>query len=191
MGNYDKREKLVIFCARSTSRSREKNKKRRSHSESMRKVVYPIVKITRLGQTWFVCLRNSRGAQRYMGFFSWWCFSDADWLGRQIPITWIPEVQVELCSVYLSLWSASAILDCTWQTKCSWSLVQFEDYTSSFFLSFIAFPFFLLYIRTMFTYASGILAYAVTWIVLGQNSGDGLSPDSWKDFTVRPMTYSK
>ena len=59
-----------------------------------------------------------------------------------------------------------------------------------FFLSFIAFPFFSLYIRTMFTYASGILAYAVTWIVLRQDSGDGLSPDSWKDFMVRWSKYS-
>ena len=34
------------------------------------------------------CLRSSRGARRYVGFFSRLCFSGADWLDRQTPITW-------------------------------------------------------------------------------------------------------
>ena len=33
-------------------------------------------------------VRNSRGAQRFLDFFSWLCFLDADWLSRQSPITW-------------------------------------------------------------------------------------------------------
>ena len=52
--------------------------------------VYPIVKMTGLydyqtQQThqW----RNSRGAQRFVGFFPWLCFLGDDWLGRPILIT--------------------------------------------------------------------------------------------------------
>ena len=36
-----------------------------------------------------IFLRNSRGAQRHVGFFSWLCFSNADWLVRGTPVTWI------------------------------------------------------------------------------------------------------
>ena len=35
----------------------------------------------------YTCLRSARVGQRFVGFF---CFSDADWLGRQTPITWNP-----------------------------------------------------------------------------------------------------
>ena len=78
--------KPMILCARST-RSREQSTKWRM-SETF---VDFIVKRTRLYdyQTWQTCLsRNSGGAQRFVGFFSWLCFSDADWLGRETPITW-------------------------------------------------------------------------------------------------------
>ena len=35
-------------------------------------------------------MADTRGTQRYVGFFSsWLCFLAADWLGRQIPITWV------------------------------------------------------------------------------------------------------
>ena len=39
--------------------------------------------------------------------------------------------------------------------------------------------------RTMFTYASGTVAYATTWVAL-EISGGGhkLSPSAWKEFTV-------
>ena len=53
--------------------------------------VYSTVKITRLHdyQTWQTHFsRNSRGAQRFVGFFSWLCVSDADWLDRRTQITW-------------------------------------------------------------------------------------------------------
>ena len=52
--------------------------------------VYSIVTVTRFldYEAWHICLRNSQGAQRYMGFFSSLCFSDADWLDRQTLITW-------------------------------------------------------------------------------------------------------
>ena len=35
--------------------------------------------------------KKSRGAKRYMGFFflTCLCFSDAHWLNRQTPITWL------------------------------------------------------------------------------------------------------
>ena len=46
--------------------------------------VYSIVKIRFYDyQTW---LTHSQGAQRYVGFFHWLCFSNADWLNRQTPI---------------------------------------------------------------------------------------------------------
>ena len=35
--------------------------------------------------------RNSRGAQRFVGFFSCGLFLDADWLGRETPIAGILE----------------------------------------------------------------------------------------------------
>ena len=38
--------------------------------------------------------------------------------------------------------------------------------------------------RTMFSYASGILVYGLTWIMLGNDGGEKLSPNSWKEFTV-------
>ena len=77
----------MILRARSTSRSSEQSTKRRSRT--VRNVCSFKIKITRLYdyQTWRIhFVRNSRGAQRFIGFFSWSCFSDADWLGR--PITW-------------------------------------------------------------------------------------------------------
>ena len=63
--------------------------------------VYSTVNITRLYdyQTWQTLsfLRNTRGAQRYVGFFfSWLCFSDADWLGEQTLITWCSHVQISI-----------------------------------------------------------------------------------------------
>ena len=48
--------------------------------------VYCRVKITRLHdyQTWQTHFwRNSRGAQGFVGFLLWLCFSDADWLGKE------------------------------------------------------------------------------------------------------------
>ena len=48
--------------------------------------VYSIVKITRLYdyQTW-----QTRFWRNLLELFSWLCFSDADWLRRQTPITWL------------------------------------------------------------------------------------------------------
>ena len=59
--------------------------------------VYSIVTITRLYdyQTWQTRFwRNSRGAQRLMGFFLD-CFSDADWLRRQTRET--PANKEQVC----------------------------------------------------------------------------------------------
>ena len=36
-------------------------------------------------------VRSSWGVQRCVGFFSWLCFLDADWLKRQTPVTQIPD----------------------------------------------------------------------------------------------------
>ena len=88
VGNLDK--KPMILCARSTSRSREQSTKHRSRSENMWRFIYSTVKITWLHdyQTCQIHLmRNSRGAQRFVGFFSGFCFSNADWLGRETAIT--------------------------------------------------------------------------------------------------------
>ena len=92
VGNQDlKKNEPKILCARSTSRSSEQSTKCRSHSERCERFVYSVVKITWLYdyQKWRTHFsRNSRGAQRFMVFFSWLCFRDADWLGGQTAITW-------------------------------------------------------------------------------------------------------
>ena len=62
----------MILCALNTSRSREQNAKIGSHRKSMRKVCLFIVTITRsYHQTWQTFFRNSRSAQRFVGFFFW------------------------------------------------------------------------------------------------------------------------
>ena len=35
-----------------------------------------------------ICLGNSRGAQRFVGFISWFYCPRADWLSRRTPTTW-------------------------------------------------------------------------------------------------------
>ena len=68
----NKIKKPMILCARSTSRSREQSTKRRSRSENMQKVCLFSNENNKSCdyQTWQThLLRNSRGAQRYVGFF--------------------------------------------------------------------------------------------------------------------------
>ena len=79
---------VMILCARSTSRSREQSTKRRSRSENMRNVC--LVKITRLYdyQTWQTHFGEIHEVRKGLWGFSWSCFSDADWLGWQTPVTW-------------------------------------------------------------------------------------------------------
>ena len=67
-------KKPMILCVRSTSSTKRRSCERFDHS---------ITKITRLYdyQTWQThFLRSSRGAQRFVGFLPWLCFSDVDWL---------------------------------------------------------------------------------------------------------------
>ena len=81
----------MILCARSTSRSSEQSTKHRSRREINRKVCSfysqnnKIVWLSNMADTFFVW--NSRGAQRFVGFFSWLRLSDADWLGGLTLIT--------------------------------------------------------------------------------------------------------
>ena len=42
-----------------------------------------------------IFLRSPRGVQRYVGLFALLCFSDADWLGEQAPITGIPRDKLD------------------------------------------------------------------------------------------------
>ena len=89
VGNWDK--KSMILCARSTLRSREQRAKRKSRSENVWKVCSCYSqnnKIFWLSSMTDACFKNSRNAQRFVGFFFLICFSDADWLSRQTPITW-------------------------------------------------------------------------------------------------------
>ena len=74
----------MILCARSTSRSSEQNTKRISSSEIMRNVLH--------GRH---ILGEIHGKVRKGVWASWLCFLDADWLGRQTPITWV------LCDVHI------------------------------------------------------------------------------------------
>ena len=62
-----KKKKSMILCARSTWRLSEQSTKCRSR----RHIFEEFMRCAK------VC-----------GLFSWLCFSDADWLGRQIPTTW-------------------------------------------------------------------------------------------------------
>ena len=76
----------MILCARSTSRSREQSTKRRSRSESMRKVCLfysqnnIMVWLSKMEDTF---LEKCTRCAKVCGMFSWLCFSGADWLGRQ------------------------------------------------------------------------------------------------------------
>ena len=88
------------------------------HAERVReRFAYSIVKITRLYdyQTWRKhYLISSWGAQRFVGLFSWLCVSDADWLGRQTPITWMEFLTNKSHSRMrriLKLWCKRKLLD--------------------------------------------------------------------------------
>ena len=77
------------FAHHSRSRSSEQSTKRRSRSENMGKVCLFCSKNNQIADSWQKHFwRNSWGAQRFVGFFSWLCVSEADWLGEQPPITW-------------------------------------------------------------------------------------------------------
>ena len=82
-----KDKKPVILCARRMSISSEQNMKRRSRSESIHKVclLYSKIKRSYDYQTWPThFFRNSRGAQRFMGFFSWCVFRrPIDWADKR------------------------------------------------------------------------------------------------------------
>ena len=78
--------------------------KHRSSSENMQKVCvfYSYMPITRLDdyQTWSTdCWRDSRGAQRHAGFFSWLCFLLIGWADklRSLEICRINVNQVAAC----------------------------------------------------------------------------------------------
>ena len=93
----------MILCARSTSRSSEQSKKRRSRSETRERFVHSIVKRTRLYgyQSFRNFVGNSQGAQRFVGSFCWLCFLDADWLGRKTLMTWIvQQVAHQICVTF-------------------------------------------------------------------------------------------
>ena len=83
----------MILCARSTSTSSgEQSTKRRSRSESMRKVCLFYSQSSKIldYQTWPTHLfEKFMTCAKVCGLFSWLCFTDADWLGRQTPITWL------------------------------------------------------------------------------------------------------
>ena len=70
-------------------------------------------------------VRNSGGAQRFMGCFSWLYFSGADWLGRQTLVTWSDWKQFE--------WSN------WWHVHVGWGGVGWilEVWWSSFHSSFM------------------------------------------------------
>ena len=76
----------MILCARSTSRSREQSTKRRSCSKSMRKVCLFYSQNNKI--VWLANMTENTKCAKVCGLFSWLCFWDADWLGKQTPITW-------------------------------------------------------------------------------------------------------
>ena len=59
----------MILCARSASRSREQSTKHRPGSENMRKIcLFYRQDCMVIKHGWHPCLRNSRSAQRFVGF---------------------------------------------------------------------------------------------------------------------------
>ena len=85
--------KTMILCARSTSRPNEQMNKRtaaRNADQAARtreRFVYSIVKVKECMIIRHFVEKFTRCA-KVSGLFSWLYFSDADWLGRQTPITW-------------------------------------------------------------------------------------------------------
>ena len=87
-------EKPMILCARSTSRSREQNRKYRESKQRQREVTARISagtvclfysqnnKIVWLSNMGDIVLEKFTRCAKVCGSFSWLCLSDADWLGR-------------------------------------------------------------------------------------------------------------
>ena len=116
----------------------EQSKICRSCSENIPKVCLFYGQNNKIWQTH--CLRNSWSTQRFLGFFSWLCFSDADWLGRQTPITWwcLNEIRkarkthfmprtVALLK-WLFDWTKTMLFWLTLTTLCSQSFSQNQNY---------------------------------------------------------------
>ena len=101
----------MILCARSTSRSREQNTKRRPGSENMLcyvmlcyvEVCYgysqnnEILWLSNMADKSF--FRDIHEVRKGLwAFFSWLCFMDAYWLSRQTQITWYwRHAQLSVC----------------------------------------------------------------------------------------------
>ena len=77
-----------------TLRSREQSTKRRTSRENMWKVCLYIGQNNKI--FWLPNMTDTfvweiHEVRKGVVCFSWLCFSDADWLGRQTPITWCGE----------------------------------------------------------------------------------------------------
>ena len=117
----------MILCARSTSRSREQSRKRRPRRERMPKVCLfysPNNKILRLSNmTDTLFEKISRCAKVYGLFLYWLCFSGADWVGRQTPITW--KLLTAVCLFHSLVCGHAQYNTCLRWRKCeSWCYVE-------------------------------------------------------------------
>ena len=92
-----KKKKSMILCARSTWRLSEQSTKCRSR----RHIFEEFMRCAK------VC-----------GLFSWLCFSDADWLGRQTPTTWRTSTYIRFSYQSVS-WCFLAILQSRFSTAGS------------------------------------------------------------------------
>ena len=106
-------KKSMILCARSMSTSSEQISQR---EHAKRFFFNSISKVTRLYdyQTWPTFLGKFKGAQRFVGFFSWLCFPDADWPGRKTLITWL--FQFNFCVLQVKQWIISTDSGCMLNT---------------------------------------------------------------------------
>ena len=110
--------KPTILCARSTSRSSELSKRRRSRSENMRKVclLYGQNNKTVWKSNMADTFEKFTRCAKVSGLFYWLCFSRADWLGRQTPITWNGR---SIFSAVLRALNLHRVLALTWNGRRS------------------------------------------------------------------------
>ena len=110
----------MILCTCRTPRSREQ-------STSARKVCL----LYDQNKKDFVIIKHRRhilekyiGAQRFVGFFSWLCYSGADWLGWQTLITWpiLSKNKTNLNTLMVPSSDAQAIELESWQNASAFIL---------------------------------------------------------------------
>ena len=113
----------MILCARNTSRSIKWTEHEcRSHSENMWDVCLSYIQNNKISWSDTFCDKIHEVRKCFGALFSWLYFSDADWLGRQTPITWL-TLDLNSDSLFISLLWYHIIITIKRKPKeTSWSL---------------------------------------------------------------------